>query len=106
MIVTAWNNGQHHPSGAGYGLKLQAEDRDRYFRKEWKYVIVELEGYSKPVKLNIDKPSFWNTTCRELISKEFGVWLIENNLAPWPKGKPPKLMLTPIKDNRYRLSRV
>ena len=23
MIVTAWNNGRHHQSGAGYGLKIR-----------------------------------------------------------------------------------
>lgn len=33
MIVPAWNNDKYHLSGAGYGLKLEAEDRDRYFRK-------------------------------------------------------------------------
>jgi len=26
--VKAWNNGQHHKSGAGYGVKFFAVDRD------------------------------------------------------------------------------
>jgi len=25
MNVTAWNNGQHHPSGAAYGLKINRD---------------------------------------------------------------------------------
>jgi len=27
----AWNNGQHHASGAGYGIKFSREERDRGF---------------------------------------------------------------------------
>ena len=42
---------------------------------------------------NTDKPSFWNDTCRELISKEIGLWLIRNGKAPWMKGHPSKLQL-------------
>jgi len=34
MIVTAWNNGEHHPTGAGYDLQIDARDRDKYFRKD------------------------------------------------------------------------
>jgi RNA 3'-terminal phosphate cyclase len=34
-IVTAWNNGAHHSSGAGYGVKLTTKDRDVYLRREW-----------------------------------------------------------------------
>jgi hypothetical protein len=34
MIVTAYNNGQHHPSGAGYGLRLSVKDRDKYFKRD------------------------------------------------------------------------
>lgn len=105
MIVTAWNNGKQHPSGAGYGLKLDRTDRDRYFHPEWRVVIVEFEGQSQKFEINISKPSFWNETCRELISIEIGRWLIENKLAPWQKGKPPKLMLIHIKENRFRFSR-
>lgn len=103
MIVTAWNNGSHHSSGAGYGLKLQSQDRDRYLHRDWKTIILELEGYSKLVEVNIDKPSFWGPVCRELISKHIGTWLIENNLAPWLKGNPPKLNLEPLGGNKFLL---
>ena len=105
MIVTAWNNGKQHRSGAGYGLKIDRTDRDRYFHPEWRLVIIEFQGQPQTVEINISKPSFWNETCRELISIEIGKWLIENKFAPWPKGEPPKLKLTPIKGNRFRLSR-
>jgi hypothetical protein len=96
MIVTAWNNGQHHPTGAGYGLKIDAADRERHFRREWKTVALVLEGGDAPVKVNVGKPSFWGKTCRELISAEIGRWLMKNGLAPWPKGHPPRLALEPL----------
>ena len=101
IIVTAWNNGKHHVSGAGYGLKLHAPDRDRYFQRKWETVILELQGFPVPVEVNIDKNSFWGPKCRELISKKIGLWLIENSLAPWPKGKPPKLFILPVNGNRF-----
>ena len=30
MIVTGWNHGDHQKSGAGYGVKLNADDRDQF----------------------------------------------------------------------------
>jgi hypothetical protein len=103
MKVTAWNDGSRHPDGNGYGVKINAHDRDVFFKREWKTVILELEGESIPVDINIDKPSFWNTTCRELISVKIGKWMIKNRLAPWKKASPPKLNLTPIEGNRFQL---
>ncbi len=58
MIVTAWNNGRHHTSGAGYGLKVGAADRDRFFDSAANAVVLDLEGWVAPVTVNIDKASF------------------------------------------------
>jgi hypothetical protein len=104
MIVTAWNNGTHSKTGAGYGVKLDVRDRDRFFQHEWKSIELSLEGTSKVVQVNVAKPSFWETTCRELISVEIGRWLIANGLAPWPKGSPPKLLLEHIEGDHFLLS--
>lgn len=101
MIVKAWNNGQHYPTGAGYGLKIDAADRNLYFRREWKSVTLVLEGQVMPVEINIAKPSFWGKTCRELISAEIGRWLIKNKLTPWMKKNPPKLVLEPLSEARH-----
>ena len=103
MIVTAWNNGRHRATGAGYGLKVNAQDRDRYFNRSWKTVTLELVGESKEVTVNIDKPSFWGIPCRELISKNIGKWLIKNGRAPWPKGHPPRMRMEPMGDNRFKV---
>jgi len=103
MIVTAWNNGQHHSTGAGYGFKVDVNDRDKYFSRNWENVILVLSGESKEIVVNINKPSFWNPICKELISKDIGIWLIKNRKAPWAKGNPPKIQMEPIGGNRFKV---
>jgi hypothetical protein len=103
MEATAWNNGSYHDTGAGYGLKIDIVDRDKYFRKEWKYILLSLPGSKKEIKINTGKASFWNQSCRELISQDIGKWLIQNNFAPWVVGKPPKFVLEHLDSNRFSL---
>ena len=105
MIVTAWNNGSPLPSGSGYGVKLAADDRDRYFQRHWENIELELEDYAHIVKVNVAKSSFWNSKCRELIHSEIGRWLIDNGLGSWQLGQPPRLSLEFISSNRFRLMR-
>ncbi len=102
MIATAWNNGTHNPIGTGYGLKIDAEDRDRFFRKDWENVVLRLEGEKDEVTVNVSKKSFWNNECRELISKKVGLWLVKHGKAPWPKGCSPKIRLELTTGNRFR----
>jgi hypothetical protein len=104
MTITAWSNGAHHSTGAGYGLKISAEDRDRYFDRNWENVSLDLDGGANGVIVNIDKKSFWDSKCRELVSKEIGMWLRESGKAPWPKSQPPKLRMEHISGNRFKVS--
>ena len=104
MKVTAWNNGSHSTSGAGYGLKIAIDDRNAYFKKEWFSVFLSLPGKTDPIEVNIAKESFWGDTCRELISKEIGLWLRSKGLAPWPKGNPPKFELFHKDSNSFEVS--
>src|SRR5687768_7845400 len=53
-IVTAWNNGAHHSSGAGYGVKLTTKDRDAYLKREWGRVEIYLPGRANPTKVNVE----------------------------------------------------
>ncbi|MGI0083293.1 MAG: hypothetical protein ACREAF_02710 [Nitrosopumilaceae archaeon] len=101
MMVTAWNNGQYNKTGGWYGFKISIEDRDKYFKKYWKNVILNLDGEAKDIEVNIDKPSFWSDECRELISKDIGIWLINNNKGAWAERNPPKLKMEPTQDNRF-----
>jgi hypothetical protein len=105
MIVTAWNNSEHHVTGPGYGVKIQSSDIDKFFSPEWDYILLNLEGESEPVEVNTNKNSFWSGSCGELINKRIGQWLFNNKLAPWEIRNPPKLNLEPIKDNEFILKR-
>jgi hypothetical protein len=106
MVVTAWNNGNHQSDGNGYGLKIKKIDRDKFIKKSWNSITIEIEGEESPITLNISKKSFWGESCREVISKEIGMWLIKHKFAPWKKGKPPKFNLVPIEKNLFRLERM
>ena len=91
MLWTAWNNGRYHRSGAGYGFRVDAHDRDRHFLSSWGTVLVELPSpHAVAAKININKDSFWGRECRELISMEVGMWMIQGGHARWPTGSPPK----------------
>ena len=100
MKATAWNNGQHHPSGAGYGTKFTAADRDHFFRPEWESIQLEVPGEgTTSVPLSA---SFWRG-CSELRSATVGRWLRGTGLAPWPKGQPPKLNVEHVEGSLFRL---
>ena len=103
--ATAWNNGQWHEGGAGYGLKVSVADRDRFFSNNWRSVTLRLiaESDSVDVEVNCAKDSFWNGTCRELISRDIGRWFIDLGMAPWPKGAPPRFDLSPIGPRVFRV---
>jgi hypothetical protein len=94
-IAVAWNNGKRLHSGAGFGLKISTADRDFYFSRECLNVRLCLPGTDRLIAVNINKGSFWNGTCRELISAEIGRWMLREKIAPWPRGNPPRFRLVP-----------
>ena len=98
MLVRAWSNGAHHPSGAGYGLKVSAADRDKAFNEAWTHVVLTLAGQGETV-VSLSA-SFWRT-CSELRSAAIGRWLLETGRAPWPRGAPPAVRLTHTGGNRF-----
>jgi hypothetical protein len=95
FLATAWNNGDHHASGAGYGLKIALGDRDSHFKRDWQSVVLHLPDPYGATTVNIAKASFWSKTCREFICRDIGLWLIGSGNAPWPKHHPPKFRLQP-----------
>jgi len=108
MIVKGWNNGSpNDETGAGYGIKIQYEDREEFFKKDWPSVIVELEGEGE-VEVRLSK-SFWRC-CPELRRKEIGKWMLKKGIkkgnAPWPKGNPPAFELVPIGNRKFRLHSI
>lgn len=96
--ASAWHNGGPRDEPAGYGIKLTASDRDRYFRADWEGVVVDLKGGEAAlVKLT---PSFWRT-CSELRSAAIGRWLLDQHAAPWPASNPPGILVRHLAENRF-----
>ena len=104
FVVTAWNNGSYHDSGAGYGLKISVQDRDIFFKKSHKKIRLKLQGSNQEVVINTDKASFWGPVCRELINKDIGKWLHENRISSWKKGHPPKLKIKYLEGSKYKVT--
>lgn len=101
MIWTAWNNGAHHDTGAGYGFKIAVADRNRYFERHWDTIIVELpQKRDAPlaVEANIAKNSFWSEECGEVVHQDIGRWLRDHNYAPWESNRPPRFLVEPAED--------
>jgi hypothetical protein len=97
----AWNNGRHHQSGAGYGLKVSAEDRDRYFERAWSEIVLDIPGRgSTTVPVS---ESFWRE-CTELRTAELGRWLRDAGRAPWPRGEPPTVRLEHVAGNQFQIT--
>jgi hypothetical protein len=103
MIWTAWNNGRHDKSGNGYGFKVPISDRDRFFDRSRYTAVLLLSGSNVEIRVNTRKKSFWTETCHELICKELGAWFIREGLAPWPAGRPPKILLSALGEGRFRI---
>ena len=98
MRATAWSNGSPSSSGAGCGLKISREERDRFFDSGWKEISLQLPGQDS-VAVPVSE-SFWKS-CTELHSASIGRWLIVNGLAPWLRGKPPVLILLRTGDHTF-----
>jgi len=99
-VVGCYNGSPNNRTGGGYGIRLTHEDRDRYFRRAWHFVTIELEE-GNIIEVNLSK-SFWRC-CPELRKAEIGKWMLEHRLVPWQKGDPPKMEMVHIRGNRFKV---
>jgi len=103
MKVSGWSNSTPNDhTGAGYGIRVQYKDRDRYFQRDWNSVEIVLDN-GESVEISLSE-TFW-TTCPELRSSAIGRWMLNRGGIPWAKGKPPQFDLESIGDQRFRLTR-
>ena len=94
MRVTGWKGGT-------YGIRVGKANAEDYFSRDRRTIEVEIDGRFHVFALS---DTFW-TTCPEFRGAVIGHWLQHNGLAPWPSRRPPELELTPLGNNRFRLSR-
>ena len=86
-------------TGSGYGINIPIKIRDEIFQKNWKNIELDLDGLITYVSIS---EAFWRK-CNEVRSPEIGKWLIENNVNTWIKGKPTKLEMIHIKENKFKV---
>lgn len=91
MLVIGWSNGSpNNRTGAGYGVRILRVDRDRHFDRTWSSVAIEIEKVGT-AQVNLSA-SFWRG-CIELRSARIGKWMLDEDIAPWPYGKPPGIVV-------------
>lgn len=93
IIVTTWNNGSYHKSGAGYGIRIPKESMA--IVRNW-----------KSMKINntiIYKKSEMTDKCPEIRSINIGQFLIQNNLNKWVKGTPYELKIIYLGEDNWEL---
>jgi hypothetical protein len=95
MEVSAWNNG-----GVSYGIRVGKGNRDRFFNPTWNEVDLDLDGHVHRVALT---SGFWDH-CPEIRSPIIRDWMKKKKLIPWPKGAPPRMELTPVGQNCFKLT--
>ena len=68
---------------------------------EWTSVRLEVPGQGT-ANVALSEP-FWRR-CSELRSAAIGRWLRETGLAPWPKGRPPTVVVEQLDGNTFRVT--
>jgi tetratricopeptide (TPR) repeat protein len=99
MLVTGWRGGdRENPT---YGMRIRLHDRAKWFRQDWKEVLLYLPDQDSPITVSIT-PGFWRK-CSELRSTAISRFLLRHRLAPWPPRRPPDFELEPLGEARFRL---
>ncbi len=96
MKATTWH------SGAQYGIRVGAANRDRFFDIGWSHIYVEMDGQVQRFELT---PGFWRNCpeFRESGNSAIGDWLKKFKSLKWPYRKPPVMSLIQLRDNTFRL---
>jgi hypothetical protein len=97
LRVTGWKSGRE---GGVFGLRVGRQNAKQFFDKKWRFV--ELDFDNRRVQINVTR-GFW-AGCPELRDPFVKVFLERNKLVPWPKGRPPRIELTPRGGNRFSVS--
>lgn len=95
MRATAWNGGT-------FGVRVGKANARRFFDPGHPIIQVEIDGTCVIFSLS---ETFW-TTCPEIRGVPIRSWLQAHRLDAWLQRHPPAVELTPLGDNRYKLSQI
>lgn len=99
--TTVWaGSNPNIDTGSGYGINIPFKIRDEIFQRNWEGIELNLDGLIIYVSIS---EAFWRK-CNEVRSPEIGKWLIRHNANTWIKGKPTKLEMTYIEENRFKVT--
>ena len=93
-LVSAWSGGN-----GTYGLRVGRENRDRYFDRRWDEIQLEIDDKNHRLRITA---GFWNQ-CPEIRSPVVRTWLRRHRTLEWPRGRPPKMELVHLGENRFML---
>lgn len=92
VAASAWHNGSPNvATGAGYGLRLLGPFKIGDFISLTTLQLF-LAGQPMPVTVNFSN-SFVSGRCKEIRSKEIGLWLIASGNHAWAPGCPPRFTI-------------
>lgn len=92
--VSGWQS----TGGVTLGLRFGAANARAFVDPTWKGIVVELDGEPYPFQI---RASFWRH-CPEIRGPVITAWLRRHQLAPWPRGAPPRFRMLHIGGNRFR----
>lgn len=82
--ASSWNNGSpNHITGTGLGLRIDAHYQPSIFNQGFTTIDLYHKGNLIAKSVNVA-----NKSCRELIHKDIGLWLIQNRWDTWPANQP------------------
>jgi hypothetical protein len=82
--ASSWDNGSpDYGTGTGLGLRIDQSYQAVIFNSNFNNINLYHNGELIAKNVNVS-----NKNCRELISKEIGLWLIKNKWHKWPTGQP------------------
>ena len=100
MNFTAWSH-----NSEWYGFRISKRERDAYFPRELKTVILELpyENGVTQIRVNVSN-SFWGK-CPELRGSKIRNWFNENRYLPPTTIMPPRFTAVFINENTLRFTK-
>lgn len=100
MEVNTWRGGRNN----NYGIRIGAENRNKYFDRSWTSVAIVMDGRTYDIAL---APGFWKKNPEICDPGETGIfreWLQRHKSLDWPVGETPKMQLIPLGPAKFRLT--
>ena len=106
IVVSAYNSGKFSKTGAGYGFRIKNSDVKENSDLLTSEIFLTLDNEGESVKVRINQDLVSNGDRVVFTSKEIGRWLITNKMGDWNDGNPPEFLMTHLKKNEFRISKV